>query len=119
MELVTIGITSFNAESTIIRAIECAINQDYQNYEIIVVDDCSTDNSKNLLNENRDLFSKLVELDKNLGKGGAVKEGLKNATGDYVLFQDGDLEYSPKDYGKIFRMLHQFKADIVIGSRFL
>ena len=118
---VTILIPIFNEENTIIEILN-RVNSEKNNeteMEIIVVDDCSTDNSKNLLNENRDLFSKLVELDKNLGKGGAVKEGLKNATGDYVLFQDGDLEYSPKDYGKIFRMLHQFKADIVIGSRFL
>ena len=95
---VTILIPIFNEENTIIEILN-RVNSEKNNeteMEIIVVDDCSTDNSKNLLNENRDLFSKLVELDKNLGKGGAVKEGLKNATGDYVLFQDGDLEYSPK-----------------------
>ena len=118
---VTILIPIFNEENTIIEILN-RVNSEKNNdteMEIIVVDDCSTDNSKNLLNENRDLFSKLVELDKNLGKGGAVREGLKHATGEYVLFQDGDLEYSPKDYGKIFRMLHEFKADVVIGSRFL
>tara|TARA_B100001996_G_scaffold351661_1_gene311860 strand:- start:1507 stop:2196 length:690 start_codon:yes stop_codon:yes gene_type:complete len=118
---VTILIPIFNEENTIIEILN-RVNSEKNNdteMEIIVVDDCSTDNSKNLLNENRDLFSKLVELDKNLGKGGAVREGLKHATGEYVLFQDGDLEYNPKDYGKIFRMLHEFKADVVIGSRFL
>ncbi len=118
---VTILIPIFNEENTIIEILN-RVNSEKNNdteMEIIVVDDCSTDNSKNLLNENRDLFSKLVELDKNLGKGGAVREGLKHATGEYVLFQDGDLEYNPKDYGKIFRMLHEFKADVVICIRFL
>ena len=118
---VTILIPIFNEENTIIEILN-RVNSEKNNdteIEIIVVDDCSTDNSKNLLKENKELFNRLVELDKNLGKGGAVREGLKHATGDYVLFQDGDLEYSPKDYGKIFIMLHEFKADVVIGSRFL
>ena len=58
-------------------------------------------------------------LEKNLGKGGAVREGLKRATGKYILFQDGDLEYHPKEFSKIFSTSIEFNADIVIGSRFL
>ena len=118
---VTILIPVFNEENTIIEILNRVNSEkkDETEIEIIVVDDCSTDNSKNLLKENTELFDKLVELEKNLGKGGAVREGLKHSTGDYVLFQDADLEYSPKDYGKIFRILHEFNADVVIGSRFL
>ncbi len=118
---VTILIPVFNEENTIIEILNMVNSEkkDETEIEIIVVDDCSTDNSKNLLKENTELFDKLVELEKNLGKGGAVREGLKHSTGDYVLFQDADLEYSPKDYGKIFRILHEFNADVVIGSRFL
>ena len=118
---VTILIPVFNEENTIIEILNRVNSEkkDEKEKEIIVVDDCSTDNSKNLLKENTELFDKLVELEKNLGKGGAVREGLKHSTGDYVLFQDADLEYSPKDYGKIFRILHEFNADVVIGSRFL
>ena len=118
---VTILIPVFNEENTIIEILNRVNSEkkDETEIEIIVVDDCSTDNSKNLLKENTELFDKLVELEKNLGKGGAVREGLKHSTGDYVLFQDADLEYSPKDYGKIFRILHAFNADVVIGSRFL
>ena len=118
---VTILIPVFNEENTIIEILNRLNSEkkDETEIEIIVVDDCSTDNSKNLLKENTELFDKLVELEKNLGKGGAVREGLKHSTGDYVLFQDADLEYSPKDYGKIFRILHEFNADVVIGSRFL
>ena len=118
---VTILIPVFNEENTIIEILNRVNSEkkDETEIEIIVVDDCSTDNSKNLLKENTELFDKLVELEKNLGKGGAVREGLKHSTGDYVLFQDADLEYSLKDYGKIFRILHEFNADVVIGSRFL
>ena len=118
---VTILIPVFNEENTIIEILNRVNSEkkDETEIEIIVVDDCSTDNSKNLLKENTELFDKLVELEKNLGKGGAVREGLKHSTGDYVLFQDADLEYCPKDYGKIFRILHEFNADVVIGSRFL
>jgi glycosyltransferase involved in cell wall biosynthesis len=118
---VTILIPVFNEENTIIEILNRVNSEkkDETEIEIIVVDDCSTDNSKNLLKENTELFDKLVELEKNLGKGGAVREGLKHSTGHYVLFQDADLEYSPKDYGKIFRILHEFNADVVIGSRFL
>ena len=87
--------------------------------EIIVIDDCSTDNTNELLKKNDELFDKIIELKKNLGKGGAVRKGLEIATGDYILFQDGDLEYNPEDYKKIFEMLENYKAEIVIGSRFL
>jgi glycosyltransferase involved in cell wall biosynthesis len=118
---ISIVIPIFNEENTIIEILN-KVNSQKNNeteLEIIVADDCSTDNSKNLLKENPNLYSKLVELDKNLGKGGAVREALKHSTGDYILFQDGDLEYNPKDYRKIFKMVHEFKADVVIGSRFL
>ena len=118
---ISIVIPIFNEENTIIELLN-KVNSQKNNeteLEIIVADDCSTDNSKNLLKENPNLYSKLVELDKNLGKGGAVREALKHSTGDYILFQDGDLEYNPKDYRKIFKMVHEFKADVVIGSRFL
>ena len=86
---VTILIPVFNEENTIIEILN-RVNSEKRNdteIEIVVVDDCSTDNSKKLLKENTELFDKLVELDSNLGKGGAVREGLKHSTGDYVLFQ--------------------------------
>ncbi len=118
---VTILIPIFNEEKTIIELLNRIDSQDIRStdLEIIVVDDHSTDNSKKLLKENSNLYNKLIELDKNLGKGGAVREGLKHAEGSYILFQDGDLEYNPKDYEKIFKIIHEFNADVVIGSRFL
>ena len=118
---VTIIVPIFNEENTIIEILNRINSEDIKdpNLEIIVVDDCSTDASVELLKQNSNLYNNLIELKKNLGKGAAVREGLKEANGSYVLFQDGDLEYSPSDYKKIFKMLEEFNADVVIGSRFL
>ncbi len=118
---VTIIVPIFNEENTIIEILNRISSEDIKDpsLEIIVIDDCSTDTSVELLKQNSNLYDNLIELKKNLGKGGAVREGLKEANGSYVLFQDGDLEYSPSDYKKIFKMLEEFNADVVIGSRFL
>ena len=118
---ISVIIPTFNEENTIIELLKRVKKQSYEgsNLEVIVVDDCSTDNSKKLLTENPDLYNKLILLNKNLGKGGAVREGLLNATGEYILFQDADLEYNPKDYKKIFNIIHEHNADVIIGSRFL
>ena len=118
---ISVIIPTFNEENTIIELLRRVKKQSDEglNLEVIVVDDGSTDNSKKLITENPDLYNKVILLNKNLGKGGAVREGLLNATGEYILFQDADLEYNPKDYKKIFNILHEHKADVVIGSRFL
>ena len=119
--LVSIIIPAFNEENTIIELLKKVNLQETKDFslEIIVIDDGSFDNTKEILKENPSLYKKLIELEKNLGKGGAVREGLKNATGSYILFQDADLEYDPNEYKKIFDMILKFNADIVIGSRFL
>ena len=118
---ISVIIPTFNEENTIIELLKRVKKQSDEgsNLEVIVVDDCSTDNSKKLLTENPDLYNKLILLNKNLGKGGAVREGLLNATGEYILFQDADLEYNPKDYKQIFNIIHEHNADVIIGSRFL
>ena len=69
-------------------------------FETIIINDGSDDNTFNVIKENSDLYDKVINLDKNRGKGYAVKSGLKIATGDYVIFQDADLEYDPKDFIK-------------------
>ena len=118
---ISVIIPTFNEENTIIELLRRVKKQSDEglNLEVIVVDDGSTDNSKKLITENPDLYNKVILLNKNLGKGGAVREGLLNATGEYILFQDADLEYNPKDYKKIFNIIHEHKADVIIGSRFL
>ena len=119
--VVSIIIPVFNEENTIIELltrVNKQANNDYE-LEIIVIDDSSTDSTKQLLVSNPDLYTKFISLEKNLGKGGAVKEGLKIANGSYIMFQDADLEYNPKEYSKIFKMIEDFDADVIIGSRFL
>ncbi len=119
--LISVLIPAFNEENTIIEILDSVNEQSNEDYEleIIVIDDSSTDSTRQLLEDNKVLYSKLIKLEKNLGKGGAVREGLKSATGSYVLFQDADLEYNPIEYKKIFKIIDKFNADVIIGSRFL
>ena len=86
-------------------------------FEIIVIDDGSTDNTYKLLKGRSDLYAKLIQKKENGGKGAAVKSGLEKATGKYVLFQDADLEYDPADFVKLLEPVRRFKADLVMGSR--
>ena len=89
--------------------------------EIIVVDDCSTDGTRELLAkrvaERGDITLRLRE--RNGGKGAAVQDGLKCASGDVVIIQDADLEYDPADYPDLLTPLVQDRADVVFGSRFI
>jgi glycosyltransferase involved in cell wall biosynthesis len=89
--------------------------------EIICVDDCSTDGTRDILREltatqsNLRVFFQPV----NRGKGAALREGFRQATGDYVIVQDADLEYDPEDYPQMLAPLMEGKADVVFGSRFM
>ena len=85
--------------------------------EIIAIDDCSNDNTLYLLENNNDLYNELIKSSKNNGKGAAVKKGLLKAKGQYILFQDADLEYDPNDYVKLIEPILRFNADVVMGSR--
>jgi len=88
-------------------------------FEIIVIDDCSKDNTCKLLKENGNLYNHVIFLENNQGKGGAILKGLEKAKGEYILFQDADLEYSPKDYKALIQPIVEFNVDVVMGSRFL
>ncbi len=118
---ISVIIPVYNEQDTIIPILKKVNEQkiDDVEFEIIVIDDRSTDNSLNLLKKNSHLYSKLIQQKANTGKGGAVKEGLKAATGDYILFQDADLEYDPSDYNKLLMPIKKFNADLVVGSRLI
>ena len=90
-------------------------------YEIIIIDDCSTDGSREIIKEffNSNPKVKCIFHEKNLGKGAALQSGIKNASGDFILFQDADLEYDPNEYPKLIEPFKNTDADIVYGSRFL
>ncbi len=89
--------------------------------ELILVDDFSTDGTRNLLTEiERESDNvRILFHDQNFGKGRALRTGFDHATGDYVIIQDADLEYDPQDYSKLLKPLLSGKADAVFGSRFL
>ena len=121
MLTLSILIPCFNEEKTIIEVLKKINLQkiDKIDFEIIVINDGSSDNTLSLLKENDHLYSQLVNLSKNLGKGGAIIEGLKVANGAYILFQDADLEYDPSDYPGLFEPVINLNAEIVFGSRFI
>jgi len=90
--------------------------------EIVVVDDGSTDGTRELLRELGTRAAppfRLVEQPVNRGKGAALAAGFRHATGDLVLVQDADLEYSPRDYPILLQPILDGEADVVYGSRFL
>lgn len=88
--------------------------------ELIVVDDCSTDGTRAILEELADHEDLIVVFaDRNRGKGAALRRGFAKATGRVVLVQDADLEYDPTDYPKLVRPILDGRADVVYGSRFV
>lgn len=84
--------------------------------EIVIVDDFSTDSTRDFLKTLKK--HKVVFHDRNIGKGGAIRTGIKHCMGDIILIQDADLEYDPEDYKKLIKPFLENKADVVYGSRY-
>ncbi len=116
----SIIIPVYNEEKTILKILEKLKRLEFSSFEkeVVVIDDGSTDNTKKILDENKNLYNQLYYNNKNEGKGSAVKIGLQKCVGEYVVFQDADLEYDPIDLLKFEEVFIKFKADGIIGSRF-
>ena len=91
--------------------------------EIIIVNDCSKDNTVerilNYMKENPDMPIQLFSQEKNQGKGAAINRAIKEATGEYLIIQDADLEYDPEEYNLLLKPVFKAEADVVYGSRFV
>ncbi len=118
---ISIIIPCYNEKKYINKILEKIKSLQNLQKEIILIDDGSDEETKKILKHclNDSLIDELITLNKNFGKGYAVKTGVKKATGDIILIQDSDLEYNPDDYYKLIDPIISDKADIVYGSRFL
>ena len=115
----SVVIPCYNERGTIAEIIQAVKESGFSPIEIIVVDDFSTDGSRELLrNELINEVSQVILHEKNMGKGAALRTGFKAATGDLVIVQDADLEYDPRDFLKIATPILEGRADVVYGSRF-
>src|SRR4051812_49387391 len=117
----SIIVPAYNEERTIIEILERVRAQQVPGIEleIVVVDDGSKDATIRLLDGRPDLYDRLIKREENGGKGAAVRDALQVASGEYVLFQDADLEYDPADYAQLFAPVLRLDADVVIGSRLI
>ena len=116
----SIVIPCYNERENILEILDKILATPIPNKEIIVVDDKSTDGTRDVLEEKvRPLVSKIVYQEENGGKGAALKTGFAHATGDIVIIQDADMEYDPMEYGDVIAPIIAGEADVVYGSRFL
>ena len=116
---VSVIMPCYNEVSTIERIVGNVLDSSLKNKEIIVIDDGSTDGTRELLKSRIEpLVTKVIYHQLNRGKGAAIRSGIAAASGDIVIVQDADLEYDPKDYDIILEPILQNKADVVYGSRF-
>jgi len=119
MEKLSIIIPAYNEEKTIRKVIDAVrkVNLSGMAKEIIIVDDCSKDGTKDALRNIKNKSLKILFHKKNMGKGAAIKTGLENATGTIILVQDADLEYNPKEYPKLLKPIIIGRENVVYGSR--
>jgi glycosyltransferase involved in cell wall biosynthesis len=115
----SIIIPAFNEEATIREIIEQVrqVALPGLEKEIVVVDDASTDRTRDILQKTPGI--RFVSHDRNKGKGGALKTGIAHSTGDLILLQDADLEYTPEDYAALLKPILEGGVQFVMGSRFL
>ena len=117
---ISIIIPCFNEIDTIEKIVEKVNSQHQYEKEIIIIDDFSTDGTRDVIKKRLNgKIDKLLLNNKNFGKGYSVRQGIKISTGDIIVIQDADLEYDPSDYSKLIEPIKKGYADVVYGSRFV
>jgi len=117
---VSVVIPCYNEESTIRTIIDRVKGSGVNLHEIIIVDDCSNDGSREILKEwDDDPLVQVFYHEVNQGKGAALRTGFKKVTGEITIIQDADLEYDPAEYPLLMEPIENGNADIVFGSRFM
>ena len=116
---ISIIIPVYNEDKSILEVLKRihAKVDSQNNFEIIVINDGSTDNTLRVLEENNTLNNQLITYETNYGKGNAVKKGLEVSKGEYIFFQDADLEYDPIELNRFIKVINLFQPDLIIGSR--
>ncbi len=115
----SIIIPCYNEKDNIRTIVDKVLESPVEDKEIIIVDDCSNDGTREILEtEIKPLVSKIIYHEINKGKGAALRAGFSAATGDVVIIQDADLEYDPMEYPKVVMPVFHNEADVVYGSRF-
>ena len=123
LKVLSVIIPAYNERNTIEHVVETVLAADTLGLEreIVVVDDCSKDGTRDILQTFPQRFGGKVKVffhEVNQGKGAAIRTGLQNISGDLVLVQDADLEYDPKDFPHLLEPLLSGRADVVFGNRF-
>ncbi len=115
----TIIIPVYNEDKSVKEVIKKVRKQKLTDFEkeIIVVNDCSTDDTKKILDNLSDKSIIVINHKRNLGKGAALRTGFRKATGDIILIQDADMEYDPKEYPKLLKPILNGETKVVYGSR--
>ncbi len=110
----------YNEQATLRYVVERVLSVGLE-IELLCVDDGSTDGSPQILADLQKQFPRMrvIVQPRNIGKGAALRRGIQEATGDYVIIQDADLEYDPNEYSRLLEPLETGQADVVYGSRFL
>jgi glycosyltransferase involved in cell wall biosynthesis len=116
----SVVIPCYNEKLTIEKLVDAVLASPWSSKEIIIVDDASTDGTREVLRSRiASKVDRIVLKEHNEGKGAALRTGFGVTTGDVVIIQDADLEYDPQEYGKLIAPIQQGRADVVFGSRFM